>query len=248
MNKNNKIKTILLVIGLLAVLVADGVIGYEFYKQATKPKEVIPTVNVDESTDLLGIKADVTAPEMIVGEEENTLYVGNKDYSYGVVVYDNYGDVEVEYDDSEVNFDKAGDYNINIIATDTAGNKTEKTVTLTLKNKPVVYSNSSSGSSSTSSSSASSGSGSTALPQYDGMACDQVAYEIWGNIFGHGLVYTEDIYGSTDLVYGDLLYWPGHVAIYMGGGQMIEGNYDGQLHARQTAVRYDYSYIVRAKV
>ena len=197
------------------------------------------------------------------------MYVGNKSYDFEPLAYDNYGDVEISYDDSMVNFNKAGSYEVKVTATDNAGNKTTKMANVVLKEKPkpvVTYTNtvsssgdSSSGSSDSGSSSSSSGGssavssgGGTRVPEFDGYACGPGARAYLGIddqtwFFGY-----QELGYTTDLQYGDVCFWnwggrysQGHAVVYIGNGQMFEANYDGQLHARIAPMRYDYDYVLR---
>lgn len=92
------------------------------------------------------------------------------------------------------------------------------------------------------------------MPAYDGLSCDMAADAYARNNWGYfnGVWYEDNLGYTTDLQTGDYLIWNaggsypiGHVMLYVGGGACFEGNYDGNLHARMTSCRYDYSYVSR---
>lgn len=90
--------------------------------------------NITELTAVLTIKADTQAP-VIAGAVDRTVYIGDKvSYKTNITVSDN-RDKEVDFtvDNSQVNLRKAGTYSVIYSAKDSSGNKTEKTITLTVK-------------------------------------------------------------------------------------------------------------------
>ena len=254
------IKKILLIAGIITILLADGAAAYLLYKDSTKVVEVELVSIIDESNNSLGMRKDTDAPELLIQEESNTLYTGNSNYDVKPLAYDNYGEVEISYNDENVNFNKAGTYELEVIAKDTSGNETSKTATIIIKDKPkpqVTASSNSSGSSSSSSSGSSGSSssgGSSRMPEYDGMVCGIAATAYQCDHYGvcdPNVGYT-DLGYTTDLQEGDRIMWEwggryemGHAMVYIGGGMCFEGNYDGQNHARITPVRYDYDYVLR---
>ena len=260
-------KKTLLIIGIIAVLLIDAALAFYFYQKSLVKPEIPETVTVDESTDKLGLRKDETSPELILQNDSNTLYVGNKSYDFEPLAYDNYGEVEITYDDSLVNYNKAGNYEIKVIATDAAGNSTAKMASLTLKEKPkpvVTYTNTassgsssgsgSSGSSSASDSSSSSGGtgGGSAMYAFDGYACGPGARAFLGIDDYTWYTGYQELGYTTDLQYGDVCFWnwggrypEGHAIVYIGNGQMFEANYDGHYHARTAPMRYDYDYVLR---
>lgn len=84
----------------------------------------------------LTVKED-TEPPVIKGAEDFTAYLGDSiSYKSGVKVTDNHDKkVTLKVDSSQVKVGTAGEYPVTYTATDSAGNKTSKTVTVTLKKK-----------------------------------------------------------------------------------------------------------------
>lgn len=70
-----------------------------------------------------------------------TIDIGMKfDLSNNVVAIDKrFGEVEFQIDDSNVNYNKIGTYNVFYIATDPLGNQTKESRTITIKQKDVTY-------------------------------------------------------------------------------------------------------------
>ncbi len=250
----------LLIAGIIAVLLADIGGGYYFYQKSQYRPPAPEPVVVDTSNGKLGIKEDTEPPVLLLEKTECTLYAGNTEYDVSPLAYDKYGEVGITYDDSAVNFNKPGTYELIVVATDSSGNTAEETATIIIKEKPkprpsyASTGSSSSGGSSGSASSSSSNSGGTAMPAYDGLSCDMAADAYARNNWGYfnGVWYEDNLGYTTDLQTGDYLIWNpggnypiGHVMLYVGGGTCFEGNYDGNLHARMTSCRYDYSYVTR---
>lgn len=165
--KQKKSKAPLIII-LCVVLICAGLGVYYVYTQNNKTQEevIVEKIEVDPTIKVI---EDKTAPEILLSKDSYTMYVGNTEYDFGVEAYDDYGDVEVTYDDSNVDYNTAGTYEVTINATDKSGNTSSAVATLNIENKPVVtktvtknvYVNSGSSSSSSNSSSGSSGEVST---------------------------------------------------------------------------------------
>ncbi len=92
------------------------------------------------SSNLEPVITDNIAPE-ISGAENKTVYIGDTvTYRSGVTVTDNEDTAPVlSIDSSKVDLTKAGSYEVAYTATDAAGNKTEITVTVTVKHKNPNY-------------------------------------------------------------------------------------------------------------
>ncbi|MGB8454802.1 MAG: immunoglobulin-like domain-containing protein [Anaerocolumna sp.] len=90
--------------------------------------------NQTELASKLTVKEDTMAP-VIIGAMDKTVYIGDKvSYKSNVSVTDNKDkDVPLVIDSSSVNLKKAGTYQVVYSATDTSGNKTDKTITVTVK-------------------------------------------------------------------------------------------------------------------
>lgn len=90
--------------------------------------------NTSELSALLTIKAD-TEPPVITGAVDKTVYIGDTvSYKLSVTVTDNKDkDIPLNVDSSLVNLRKEGSYPVVYRAADSSGNKTEKTVTITVK-------------------------------------------------------------------------------------------------------------------
>lgn len=86
------------------------------------------------------VVTDDIAPE-INGTEDKTVYIGETvAYRTGVTVTDNEDTAPVLIiDSSKVDLTKAGSYEVTYTVTDAAGNKTEKTITVTVKHKNPNY-------------------------------------------------------------------------------------------------------------
>ena len=90
--------------------------------------------NQKELTAKLTVKNDTKAP-VIVGAMDKTVYIGDKvSYKNNVTVTDNKDkDVSLKIDSSKVNLRKEGSYQVIYTAADSSGNKTQKTITVTVK-------------------------------------------------------------------------------------------------------------------
>ncbi len=90
--------------------------------------------NISELNATLKINEDTQAP-VITGAIDKTVYIGDKvSYKSNVNVTDNKDrDVPLKVDSSAVNLRKEGSYPVIYSATDSSGNKTEKTITVTVK-------------------------------------------------------------------------------------------------------------------
>ncbi len=257
MEKKKDRASALLITGIIIVLLADAAGGYWFYRKSQYRPPAPEPVIADTSNGRLGIREDTEPPVLLLEKTENTLYIGNTDYDVSPVAYDKYGDVEITYEDSAVNFNKPGTYELKVIATDSSGNTAEETAFITIKERPKPKpASASSGSTSSGGGTGipSTDVGGTAMPAYDGLSCDMAADAYARNNWGYfnGVWYEDNLGYTTDLQTGDYLIWNvggqypiGHVMLYVGGGTCFEGNYDGNLHARMTSCRYDYSYVSR---
>lgn len=133
--KQKKSKAPLIII-LCVVLICAGLGAYYVYKQNNKTEEVIvEKIEVDPTIKVI---EDKTAPEILLSKDSYTMYVGNTEYDFGVETYDDYGEVEVTYDDSNVDYNTAGTYEVTINATDKSGNTSSVVATLNVENKPIV--------------------------------------------------------------------------------------------------------------
>ena len=96
--------------------------------------------NRTEMAAYLTIRED-TEPPVIEGLEDMTIYAGERvSYRKNVRVTDNRdADVELIIDSSKVNLKKTGKYEVTYVATDTVGNTTTETITITVLNKPWDY-------------------------------------------------------------------------------------------------------------
>lgn len=92
--------------------------------------------NKTEITSQLTIKKDDQAP-VISGVADQRVFIGTAVlYKKNVTVTDNRDtDVKLEIDSSTVNLTKAGNYTVTYSATDSSGNKTEKTAVITVAAK-----------------------------------------------------------------------------------------------------------------
>lgn len=90
--------------------------------------------NISELTANLTIKEDTIAP-VITGAMDKTVYIGDKiSYKANVSVADNKDkEIELKVDSSAVNLRKVGSYPVIYSAEDSSGNKTQKTITVTIK-------------------------------------------------------------------------------------------------------------------
>lgn len=85
---------------------------------------------------------DDEAPVVVLSDEAVSMVEGDKssiDYSKYFTVTDNYDDVEdikIEIDDESVNLNKAGDYSVSVIATDTSGNECMVSLPVKITEKP----------------------------------------------------------------------------------------------------------------
>lgn len=107
---------------------------YDFSKEGSFDVTVVVTDaagNSSEATVPCKVVADVTPPE-ITGVEPLVVAQGDAiSYKKNVVVTDDIDDnPQLEVDTSEVNADKRGVYHLKYIATDSAGNVTEKNTTI----------------------------------------------------------------------------------------------------------------------
>lgn len=96
--------------------------------------------NKTELEALLTVKVD-TEPPQIIGAEDKKFYIGDKIfYKNNVIVTDNRDEnVELVVDSSQVNLKKIGDYKAVYTATDSSGNISTKTITVSVKEKPKDY-------------------------------------------------------------------------------------------------------------
>jgi len=90
--------------------------------------------NISEQNASLTVKED-TEPPRIVGAKNQTVYIGDSvSYKKGVYAQDNRDtDLEVKVDSSKVNLKKEGVYDVKYYAEDSSGNRSELTVTITVK-------------------------------------------------------------------------------------------------------------------
>lgn len=94
-------------------------------------------ITADDSA--LGKKDTDIKPIVLVNKEKETVYIGEKDYDFGVEAYSDNGEVEIKIDDSNVDYDKAGTYEVKVIVAD--NNEAEEIpVELENKSKPVINS------------------------------------------------------------------------------------------------------------
>lgn len=90
--------------------------------------------NIRSLTAGLVVKED-TDPPVITGAVDKTVYIGDKvSYKTNVTVTDNKDkDITLAVDSSSVNLREAGAYPVTYSAADSSGNKTEKTITVTVR-------------------------------------------------------------------------------------------------------------------
>lgn len=113
---------------------------YYYFNYSYKPVNKLAFENIDVEIDenTLGIKEDTEKPALIIQNDSNVVFVGNRNYDVKPVAIDNFGEVEISYDESKIDFSKAGNYQLGVIAKDPADNETRKDATITVKNKPVI--------------------------------------------------------------------------------------------------------------
>ena len=89
---------------------------------------------------LLNIKRDTEPPE-IIGVEDQAVFVDETiSYRRDVTVVDNKDEnIDLEIDSSEVNLKKPGSYEVIYRATDSTGNTTVETATITVREKPMGH-------------------------------------------------------------------------------------------------------------
>lgn len=98
-------------------------------------KEIITVVNVEIGQKNIGVK-----PIILINNGEDTLYIGEKDYKFDVEGYSDNGKIEITFDDSTVDFETAGTYEMKASVNDIYDNQNEN-VKLFLKKKPLVQVN-----------------------------------------------------------------------------------------------------------
>lgn len=96
--------------------------------------------NTAEVKSVIHVVADEEAP-VISGAEDKTIVLGESvSYRSGVTVTDNEDEnPTLTIDNSKVELDKVGKYEVTYTATDAAGNSSSVTITLTIKEKPSGY-------------------------------------------------------------------------------------------------------------
>ena len=120
-------------IGLVILLVLCGCNSNTEYVEPSREE-----ITADDSA--LGKKDTDVKPIVLVNKEKETVYVGEKDYDFGVEAYSDNGEVEIKIDDSNVDYDKAGTYEVKVIVAD--NNEAEEIpVELENKTKPVIHNN-----------------------------------------------------------------------------------------------------------
>lgn len=132
--KNNRY---LITISILFVL-SLGLYYYFNYSYVKENRLVSEHAVIDKNGLFLGAKEDTEGPDLLIQNEDNTVFVGNRNYDVKPVALDNFGETEISYDESQIDFSKAGDYQLGVIAKDQSGNETRKDTKITVKNKPVI--------------------------------------------------------------------------------------------------------------
>lgn len=108
-----------------------------------KEDNMITRESIEAETISLGAKKTDSKPIILVNNKQKNLYIGERDYDFGVEAYSDNGDVSIAYDDSEVNYEAQGTYLIKIIVNDLYSSN-EDSAELSLKKKP-IYSTAGSG-------------------------------------------------------------------------------------------------------
>lgn len=136
-SKDTKKSKMPLIIIFCIILICAGLgIYYAYTQDNNKAEEVLKEkIEVDPTIKVI---EDKTAPKILLSKDSYTMYVGNTEYDFGVETYDDYGDVEITYDDSKVDYNTAGAYEVTINATDKSGNVSSTKATLNIEDKPVV--------------------------------------------------------------------------------------------------------------
>lgn len=115
----------------------------DFSREGTMTVTVVLTDEGGNQTEVVSEVTAVTDEEMPVidGVAPLTAFIGDPiSYKGAITVTDNCDeDVELEVDNSEVDTETPGVYNITYQATDFAGNMAEKSTTITIKEKPEDY-------------------------------------------------------------------------------------------------------------
>ena len=88
----------------------------------------------------LGVKKSDSKPVILINDGEDTLYIGETDFEFDVEAYSDNGEVTISFDDSAVDYQKEGSYEVKVLVKDPF-EQGEDNTDLTLKKKPVVRTN-----------------------------------------------------------------------------------------------------------
>ena len=118
-----------ILIGLVILLVLCGCNSNTEYEEPSREE-------VTATNPALGKKETDIKPVLIVEKKEDSLYVGEKDYDFGSVEgYSDNGEVEITFNDENVDYEKAGDYTV-LAVVDDGNNEEQEELTLALEEKP----------------------------------------------------------------------------------------------------------------
>ena len=95
----------------------------------------------------LGVKKSDSKPVILINDGEDILYIGETDFEFDVEAYSDNGEVTISFDDSAVDYEKEGSYEVKVLVKDPFVQGEDNT-DLTLKKKPVARTNPGAGNSS----------------------------------------------------------------------------------------------------
>lgn len=85
----------------------------------------------------LGVKKSDSKPVILINDGEDTLYIGETDFEFDVEAYSDNGEVTISFDDSAVDYQKEGSYEVKVLVKDPFVQGEDNT-DLVLKKKPAI--------------------------------------------------------------------------------------------------------------